>query len=47
MQGRLNVRIEQRLVSELVDIAIKERCTTSDLVRQAVLLYLAKKGERK
>jgi predicted HicB family RNase H-like nuclease len=45
MQGKINVRIEQRLVAELVDIAAQERKTLSDITREALLAYLARKAK--
>ena len=44
MDGRVTVRIPQRLIAELADIAIKERKTVSDLMREAVLVYLSRKA---
>jgi len=43
MEGRISVRIDQRLIAELVDIAAREGKSLSDLTREAVLAYLARK----
>lgn len=45
MQGRIAVRIEQRLVAEMVDIAAKEGKTLSDLTREAIIMLLARKSK--
>lgn len=44
MQGRMAFRMEQRLVQELSELALKEGRTPSELIREAVLMYLAKRS---
>lgn len=44
MKIKTSVRVEQRLLAELADMAIKERKTVSDLMREAILIYLARKA---
>lgn len=46
MEGRITVRLPQRLINELVDIAMVERKHTSEVMREAVLTYLAKKTSK-
>jgi len=42
MEGRVTVRIPQRLIAELADIAMRDKKTVSDLLREAVLAYLSR-----
>ena len=44
MKIKTSVRIERRFLAELTEMAMKEGKTVSDLMREAVMVYLARKA---